>query len=109
AKERARTTVETPQEIVGNVVTGIHTNVAALLPRKDSLKRTVRNVRQDQNLPALPRDVENLVIPQSHQEIVIDGVAQQFLMYDSGQQLLPSRMLVFATRHSLQLLAQNVE
>lgn len=40
---------------------------------------------------------------------MIDQRAEQFLMYDSGDQLLPGRMLIFSTRRNLQLLSQSHE
>ncbi|XP_031336714.1 uncharacterized protein LOC116166031 [Photinus pyralis] len=43
---RARTTQETPQQILAEVVSEAHANVAALLPRKDSLKRSIRAMRK---------------------------------------------------------------
>jgi FLYWCH zinc finger domain len=63
-KERARTSLEQPQQIVSTSVAGVHADVAALLPRKDSLKRTIRNARNDNGIPALPRNVEELMIPE---------------------------------------------
>ena len=39
----------------------------------------------------------------------MDGNTEQFLLYDSDQQFLPSRMLIFSTRHNLQLLSQSQE
>jgi MULE transposase domain len=46
---------------------------------------------------------------QAFQQISIDGVVEQFLMYDSGNDLLPGRMLIFATRTGLQLLSRSSE
>ncbi|XP_073406402.1 uncharacterized protein [Dendrobates tinctorius] len=107
AVTRARTTQETPQQILTDVVSGAHSNVAALLPRKASLKRTIRLARQLGNIPRLPQTLDQLVIPLEFQEISIDGVQQQFLLHDSGNG--HSRMLIFGTRDNLHLLAQSKE
>ncbi|XP_073400393.1 uncharacterized protein [Dendrobates tinctorius] len=107
AVTRARTTQETPQQVLTDVVSGAHSNVAALLPRKASLKRTIRLARQLGNIPRLPQTLDQLVIPLEFQEISIDGVQQQFLLHDSGNG--HSRMLIFGTRDNLHLLAQSKE
>ncbi|CAJ0959347.1 unnamed protein product [Ranitomeya imitator] len=84
AVTKARTTQETPQQILTDVVSGAHSNVAALLPKKASLKRTIRLARQLGNIPRLPQTLDQLVIPLEFQEISIDGVQQQFLLHDSA-------------------------
>ncbi|XP_050516064.1 uncharacterized protein LOC126890938 [Diabrotica virgifera virgifera] len=109
AKERCTTTQETPQQIIGNVISAAHADVAAILPKKESLKKIIRRARGDEGVPALPRNIQELVIPQAFSEIVIDGEGQQFLMYDSMDQLVSGRMLIFSTRNNLHLLAQSHE
>ena len=69
-KEHAARTQDAPQQILSNVLTGVHADVAAVLPRKDTLKKTVRNVRRMEDIPALPRNVQDLLIPQVKQVIV---------------------------------------
>ncbi|KAB0801058.1 hypothetical protein PPYR_05412 [Photinus pyralis] len=80
---RARTTQETPQQILAEVVSEAHANVAALLPRKDSLKRSIRAMRKVGNMPRLPQTIDQLNIPQEFREINIDGTLHQFLLWDS--------------------------
>lgn len=63
-RERARTTHEQPHQIIVATVEGAHANVAACLPRKDSMKRTIRKIRNNNGAPALPQNVQELVIPQ---------------------------------------------
>lgn len=109
AKKRATTTQERPQQIIANVIAEAHADVAAILPKKDSLKKTIRRARRDEEAPALPRNIQELVIPRVFSEIVIDGQVQQFLMYDSEDQLMSGRMLIFSTRSNLHLLAQSQE
>ncbi|XP_077148452.1 uncharacterized protein LOC143809211 [Ranitomeya variabilis] len=104
---RARTTQETPQQILTEVISGTHSNVVALLPKKLSLKRTLRLSRQLGNIPRLPQTLDQLVIPQKFKGINIDGIQQQFLLYDSGSG--HRRILIFGTRDNLHLLAQSKE
>lgn len=64
-RERAIETHENPHMIVGNAIRQAHDNVKACLPKKDSLKRTIRRVRNnDDGHPALPQNLEELEIPQ---------------------------------------------
>ncbi|KAK4872354.1 hypothetical protein RN001_014383 [Aquatica leii] len=108
-KERATTTRESPQQIIGNVVAGAHANVSSLLPKKNSMKKLIRRAKQEQGAPALLRNVEELEIPESYQQIMIDGEAEQFLFYDSEHELLPGRILIFSTRSNLHILAESKE
>ncbi|KAB0803048.1 hypothetical protein PPYR_00018 [Photinus pyralis] len=108
-KERAATTQESPHQIIANVIPQAHADVAAIMPKKDALKKTIRRARRDEEAPALPRNMQELVIPRGFSEIVIDGEVQQFLMYDSENQLMPGRILIFSTRSNLHLLAQSQE
>lgn len=63
-RTRARTTQEQPQQILAAAVENIHQNVSALLPRKDNLKRSMRNQRVNQGMPVLPDTLEAMVLPQ---------------------------------------------
>ncbi|XP_031331214.1 uncharacterized protein LOC116181977 [Photinus pyralis] len=108
-KERAVATHEAPQQILATAVAEIHANVAALLPRKDSLKRVIRSARNAGDAPAIPRDVQDLILPQEYKEIAVNGIIQQFLFYDSEAELLPGRMLIFSTPENLLLLSRSRE
>ncbi|KAM4026855.1 uncharacterized protein ACNLHF_022723 [Anomaloglossus baeobatrachus] len=55
----------------------------------------------------LPQTLDQLVIPQEFQVININGIQQQFLLHDSGNE--HGRILIFGTRDNLQLLAQSRE
>ncbi|ESO11743.1 hypothetical protein HELRODRAFT_166768 [Helobdella robusta] len=46
-RERSMEMLENPHQILSETVADLHTNVAAILPRKDSLKRQIRRFRQD--------------------------------------------------------------
>lgn len=106
-KERAKSTQENPQQIVASTVQQVHANILAILPRKDSLKRTIRGVRNQNGVPALPLNIVDLVIPDEYKQIIVNDKAQQFLFYDSENELLQGRMLIFSTRQNLQLLSQS--
>lgn len=69
-RERAITTQEQPQQIVATAVQAAHENVRAHLPAKESLKRTIRNVRNHNGAPRLPATLEELVIPQVIYELL---------------------------------------
>ena len=98
---------ERPHQIVTTALNEGHANVVVLLPRKDSIKRTIRDVRNHNDGPALPNHVGDLIIPDNYRQIIIDGIAQPFVMYDSQQEQLPGRMLIFSTRRNLDLLARS--
>lgn len=108
-KNAATTSNERPHQIVTTTVNEVHGNVVVLLPRKDSIKRTIRMFRNNNNVPALPNHVGDLIIPDNYKKIIIDSIAQPFLMYDSQQELLPGRMLIFSTRSNLDLLVRSQE
>lgn len=63
-KDRARSTQESSQQILSAAMVNVHANVCAALPRKDSLKRSIRMVRQTVGNPPLPLNIEDLVIPE---------------------------------------------
>uniref|UniRef100_A0A915INL6 Uncharacterized protein n=1 Tax=Romanomermis culicivorax TaxID=13658 RepID=A0A915INL6_ROMCU len=107
-KHRAATTQELPQQILSTAVQNTHANVLAVLPRKESLKHTIRNIRnQNGGAPPLPNTLADLIFPQKYKEITVDGNAQPFLMYDSDQTMLPGRILIFTTPDNLRILAES--
>ncbi|KAK4877033.1 hypothetical protein RN001_009539 [Aquatica leii] len=63
-RERASATQETPQQIMSQAVEGIHANVAAKLPSKETIKRNIRKKRNKDRAPPIPENVGNLVLPQ---------------------------------------------
>uniref|UniRef100_A0A915J2B0 Uncharacterized protein n=1 Tax=Romanomermis culicivorax TaxID=13658 RepID=A0A915J2B0_ROMCU len=107
-KHWAATTQELPQQILSTAVQNTHANVLAVLPRKESLKRTIRNVRnQNGGASPLPNTLADLIFPQKYKEIMVDGNAQPFLMYDSDQMMLPGHVLIFTTPDNLRILAES--
>lgn len=63
-KETAKTTQESPQQILATAVSGVHSNVSAALPRKDSIKRSIRMNRKITGIPLLPQHAQEMVIPE---------------------------------------------
>ena len=63
-RNRAANTQEQPQQRIATAVTGIHQNIAASLPRLSSMKRTIHRVRNNNGIPSLPHNLEQLIIPQ---------------------------------------------
>lgn len=106
-KERAKTTEEMPQQILATTLSNVHENVVCQLPSKDTIRRMVRRVRNEAGVPAIPRDIENLVIPPEFRTIKINDQECQFLKYDSEQTILPGRMLIFSTATNLNILTRS--
>ena len=73
------------------------------MPPLNSLTRVIRRVRQNvEAAPALPTNLEELVIPEEYQTLV-NG--DKFLGYDSGPGL--NRKLIFCTKKSLDYLTRG--
>ena len=76
------TTQDASQIVLSSVLKDCDQAVAPRLPKVQSMKRTIRNIRQ-QTLagPALPSSCSEIVFPP---ELTITFKDDQFLMYDSG-------------------------
>ena len=99
----AKTTQDASQTVLSSVLEDCGQAVAPRLPKVQSMKRTIRTVRQ-QTLsgPTLPSACSEIVFPP---ELTITFKGDQFLMYDSGQ--VEKRIVIFATKRNLQLLSQS--
>ena len=100
-RHRARTTLETPQQIITQSVARMDPICAPLLPQAQSLRRETRRVRR-QSQPALPivTCAADVVIPPMYQ---VTHSEEQFLFYDSGIGN-ENRMLIFASTNGINLL-----
>ena len=105
-KERAQTTHDRPQQILGNTLLGVPDAVAAELPTLNSIRRNIRRQRKvaDNALP-VPGTRANLPNPLP-QEFTTTNAGTPFLRYDSGDQ---DRILIFATDEKLDLLENNTD
>ena len=67
-KHRARTTQETPQQIIADSVTRLHPAAAAQLPTMHNIRRNIRRHRPAAKHPLpVPLDRATFVIPPAHQ------------------------------------------
>ena len=103
-KRQAEATFQTSQQIHANQLTGISEGAAINLPSVETLRRNIRSVRQERNLPPLPINIA--AIPAIPHEFQITENGEQFLLYDSGVGD-EERILVFGSPQGLQLLSQS--
>ena len=103
-RERAETTIETTQHILGAATVGILGPVAAELPNVRSMRRNIQRRRNGANhvLP-VPATRAALPNPLPQQFSTTNGGAQ-FLLWDSGDQ---DRILMFATQEKMRVLEDN--
>ncbi|XP_076036661.1 uncharacterized protein LOC143022389 [Oratosquilla oratoria] len=76
--------------------------VAPKLPKVQSIKRTIRSIRQPTVGPVLPSTCNEIVFPP---ELTITFKGDQFLIYDSGP--VEKRIIIFATGRNLLCLSQS--
>ena len=103
-RERAETTIETTQHILGAATVGILGPVAAELPNVRSMRRNIQRRRNGANhvLP-VPATRAALPNPLPQQFSTTNGGAQ-FLLWDSGDQ---DRILMFVTQEKMRVLEDN--
>ena len=100
-KDKAENTKDTPHVIISTVASQVSQAVAAALPSTNSMKRSVRRVRQKENI--------GLVVPLHRKDLVFaedqtkTNNGDKFLMFDSGP--VDNRMLIFSTDRNLQFLS----
>lgn len=99
----AKTTNDTPQNIISEVTLGCSQAAAPKLPRIDTMKRSIRRIRQQQmSGPALPNHRQEI---EFQEEFTKTFNGEDFLLYDSGPE--GNHILIFSTRRNLQLLSQS--
>lgn len=103
-RNSAKNTRDTPHFILSNASVGCSQAAAAKLPSVNTIKRSVRNIRQRQDDgPAIPQHRSEIIFPEDY-KITLNG--QEFLLFDSGYGD-ENRILIFASRRNLQLLARS--
>ena len=103
-RNRAQTTVEPAQQIIGNSIAGIRDVVAAELPNVNTIRRNIRRQRQVAN-NAIPVPGTRAALPNPlSQEYTTTNAGTPFLCWDSGDQ---DRILLFATPEKIALLENN--
>jgi len=90
------------QAIIGANIQNMSENAKIFLPRMETMKRSIRRVREGNNRPAPQANNRGFVFPDD-QKILENG--EQFLQYDNGNN--ESRILIFGTTTSLSFLADS--
>ena len=100
-REQAQTTLNQPQQILGNALLGVTDSVAAELPSIPVVRRNIRRKRKAAGI-VLPVPGTRAALPSPiPQEFTTTNAGAPFLRYDSGDQ---DRILIFATDEKLTLL-----
>lgn len=99
----AATSSNSVEAIVGQCLEGASACVANGVGVPKNVKRVVQRTRnQEQGFPAQPRNLEELVLPQTFCTIQSPNGQEDFLKYDSGPG--SDRILVFTTNLNVELL-----
>lgn len=107
AMENMRIAVESnptdpPLRVIREQFANLNEDVLSRLPERENIKKTLRRQRQ-LNLPPNPRNLADLrELPPMY---TVTSSNERFLLYDSND--AESRVLVFATRKNLELLAES--
>ena len=100
-KDKAKNSREAPHVIISDVASQVSQAAAVALPTTSSIKRTVRRVRQKEDI--------GLVMPLHRRDLVFTddqtktNNGDPFLMFDSGAS--DDRILIFSTARNLQVLS----
>ncbi|XP_068213295.1 uncharacterized protein [Palaemon carinicauda] len=103
-RESAATSNDLPRRLIQEAQLNLRPEVVAILPKYQSLQRTVERQRKAKGLPLSPPSyVGEIDIPQ---ELVCTYDGEHFLAYDSGSDD-PDRYFIFATHQNLKLMKEN--
>lgn len=98
---RAATGGDMPAVIVAEEAVGLNAATMAALPRLEYIKRSLRNERRDNNIPANPNTLVQLGdIPQRYAQV--NG--ENFVIFDSGANT-PDRIILFGTQQMIRGMA----
>ena len=99
-KRKAKESQDGSYHIVGECLETISEGIAAVLPKLDSLKRTIQRQRvRHLAAPVQPDTLEKLILPEQYKRTCKD---EQFILYDSGPET--QRILIFGTQRNLEML-----
>ncbi|CAI9727047.1 Hypothetical predicted protein [Octopus vulgaris] len=100
-RQLGKSTQDAPHSVVSSVHDDCDQAVASKLPNMQSIKRTIRSIRQETLTgPALPSTCIEIVFPT---ELTKSFKGDQFLLYDSGP--VEKRIVIFAIRRNLKCLS----
>ncbi len=107
-KDRARNTQDSTRQVIQFATQNLSQAAKGHMPCDKNLSQVTQRLRnKTEQAPPNPDSLVNLQIPQSYKEYEYDKVAgqvEQFLYFDSGPG--NDRILLFTTRHNLELLEQ---
>lgn len=90
--------------VVSNKAQTTSDNVLSIMPRRSSLKRTLRRSNNSQNDdPPIPATLEDVDVPNA---LRYTEKNKQFLFYDSGNED-EERIMIFTTKKNLKVLSQT--
>lgn len=97
-KRKAEESLDRGRNVISKLNENVSVTVAASLPKSKSMVQTIRRVRVNNDIPAAPTTLIDLIIPENMKNI---GDVP-FLLYDSGPSA--NRILIFSTQRNLELL-----
>lgn len=106
-KTLAKTTNNSPRDIVVEATTNVKSATLAVLPSVKLMKRTAKRVRRSENIPKQPQTLSALFL---EGEFRITSNGENFILYDNGPiEELDERIIIFGTEKNLEFLATCTE
>ena len=103
-KGRAQTTTDNSQQILSRELKNVSQDVAANLPRMETMRRNIRKAREDADQPPNLMSRQDVpVLPQAFRETTAN---EKFLFYDSGVGD-KSKILIFASNIGVELMGES--
>lgn len=99
-KESAKVNRDSPRRLIADSIGNLTMATAAIMPTTKSMNRMIARVRNQNQYPKNPNNLEELVLNESFTQTT---KGENFLLYDSGSDA--KRLLMFATAENLQFLS----
>jgi FLYWCH zinc finger domain len=107
-RKKAVGSTDAPHKIISEASIGVSEAVAIQMPTIQSQKRTINKQRQVASNAPIVTNLEELVIPEYFKFLGGDESAEKNLLYDGSiENMENSRVLIFATQQTLQILADS--
>lgn len=75
---------------------------AAIMPTSQALTRQINRYRRNQNIPAIPKTVEDVTLPDRFKVTLKNDSNRNFVLHDDGP--VEDRMIVFGTLDNIKML-----
>lgn len=98
--EEASVSTAPLQAFLANNLKGLSRRATLEIGSELTIKKFIENRRIKacpEKYASNPWHIEHLVIPEDLETIKINKEQQPFLMYDSGESILPNRIIIFST------------